>query len=77
MITQGDRNPRDAVEISYDHFSEFDICAASLSPILKGSPSVRSAYSGAKYLPEYNGSVCRVDGISQIGLSASGLRCKV
>jgi coatomer protein complex subunit alpha (xenin) len=77
VITAGDRNPRDAIEVSYDHFSEFDICAASLSPIVKGTAAVRSPFSGAKYLPEYEGSVCRVDGISQIGLSGSGLRCKV
>lgn len=77
VLTQGDRNPRDAVEITYDQFSEFDICAASLTPIFKGSPSVQSAYTGAKYLPEYKNSICRVDEITQVGLPASGLRSKI
>lgn len=77
VLTQGDRNPRDAVEVSYDQFSEFDICAASLTPIFKGSPSVQSAYTGARYLPEYKNSICRVDEITQIGLTASGLRSKI
>ncbi|ORY32134.1 coatomer WD associated region-domain-containing protein [Naematelia encephala] len=76
VLAQGDRNPRDAVEITYDHFTSFDICAASLSPIYSGSPSVTAAYTGAKYLPEYKNSVCVVDGITQVGLPASGLRSK-
>lgn len=77
VLTAGDRNPRDTVEISYDHHTEFDICAASLTPIYKGSPSVATAYTGAMYLPEYKGSVCRVDEITQIGTTATGLRTKV
>lgn len=76
-MTAGDRNPRDAVEFTYDHFSEFDICAGSLTAIVKGSPVVTSAYSGAKYLPEFKGTVCRVDGISEVGLPGSGFRCKI
>ncbi|KAK4689610.1 coatomer subunit alpha, partial [Tremellales sp. Uapishka_1] len=77
VLTQGDRNPRDAHEITYDHFTPFAICPASLTPIYSGSPSVQSAYTGSKYLPEYNGSVCVVDGITQVGLPASGLRSMV
>ncbi|WVR09311.1 hypothetical protein IAU60_006376 [Kwoniella sp. DSM 27419] len=77
VLAQGDRNPRDAHEITYDQFTPFDICPASLTPIYQGSPSVVSPYTGAKYLPEYKGTVCRVDEISQVGLTASGLRSKV
>lgn len=74
VLSQGDRNPRDALEISYDHFTPFDICPASLSPIYQGSPSVVAAYTGARYLPEYKNTVCVVDGVTQVGLPASGLR---
>jgi coatomer protein complex subunit alpha (xenin) len=74
VLSQGDRNPRDAVEISYDHFTPFDICPASLSPIYQGSPSVVAAYHGARYLPEYKNTLCVVDGVTQVGLPASGLR---
>ena len=74
VLSQGDRNPRDAHEIAYDQFTAFDVCPASLSPIYAGSPAVVSAYTGAKYLPEYKGSVCRVDEITQVGLPGSGLR---
>ncbi|WVQ95246.1 hypothetical protein IAU59_002341 [Kwoniella sp. CBS 9459] len=77
VLAQGDRNPRDAHEITYDQFTSFDICPASLTPIYQGSPSVISPYTGSKYLPEYKGTVCKVDEISQVGLTASGLRSKV
>lgn len=77
VLTQGDRNPRDAHEIAYDHFTAFDICPATLSPIYSGSPAVVAAYTGARYLPEYKNTVCVVDGITQVGLPASGLRSMV
>ncbi|KAK6910995.1 hypothetical protein I203_105030 [Kwoniella mangroviensis CBS 8507] len=77
VLAQGDRNPRDNHEITYDQFTSFDICSASLTPIYQGSPSVISPYTGAKYLPGYKGSVCKVDEITQVGLTASGLRNKV
>ena len=77
VISQGDRNPQDVLKTSYDHFTEFDICAASLTPIYRGSPSVTSAFSLASYLPEFAGSICKVDDIVQVGFVGSGLRSRV
>jgi coatomer protein complex subunit alpha (xenin) len=34
-IAAGERNPRNAIEISYDEFTPFEICAASYTPIYK------------------------------------------
>jgi coatomer protein complex subunit alpha (xenin) len=69
-----ERNPSDVIEIDFDQFADFDICAASFTPIYSGMPSVTSPYSGAKYHARYKGTVCRIDGITQIGAPASGLR---
>lgn len=77
ILAAGDRNPRDAVEIDYDQFSQFDICAASLTPIYPGSPSVRDPLTGATYKPEFKGQLCRVSGVTEVGKSASGLRTKI
>lgn len=74
VVTRGQRNPRDAHEIAYDQNTPFNICAATHTPIYEGSSYEESAYSGAKYLPEYKGTVCVVDGLSQVGLAGSGLR---
>ncbi|KAG6331595.1 hypothetical protein ID866_7493 [Astraeus odoratus] len=72
-IAAGDRNPRDAVEISYDEFTEFEICAGSYTPIYKKSPSVRCPYTDAAYLPEFKGKLDRLIELTEIGAMASGL----
>ncbi|KAI9441289.1 coatomer subunit alpha-2 [Lactarius indigo] len=72
-IAASDRNPRDAVEISYDEFTEFEICAASYTPIYKGSPSVRCPYTDAAFLPEFKGTLDPLTRLTEIGAVSSGL----
>jgi coatomer protein complex subunit alpha (xenin) len=67
-----ERNPNDVVDIDFDQFAEFEICAASYTPIYKGSPSVACAYDLSKYHPKYKGTVCRVCEVTQIGASGTG-----
>ncbi|KAL1958959.1 hypothetical protein VTO42DRAFT_3512 [Malbranchea cinnamomea] len=71
---QCERNPQDKIDIEFDPFAEFDICAASYTPIYSGSPSVSCPFTGTKYHEQYKGSVCQVCQISEIGAPASGLR---
>ncbi|EAU38335.1 coatomer alpha subunit [Aspergillus terreus NIH2624] len=71
---QCERNPQDKVEIEFDQFAEFDICAASYTPIYTGSPSVSDPFTGAKYHEQYKGTVCRISEVTEIGAPASGLR---
>ncbi|KAL2000183.1 hypothetical protein VTN02DRAFT_3454 [Thermoascus thermophilus] len=71
---QCERNPQDNIAIEFDQFAEFDICAASYTPIYSGSPSVSDPYTGAKYHEQYKGSVCRISDVTEIGAPASGLR---
>ncbi|TID22465.1 Coatomer alpha subunit [Venturia nashicola] len=72
--TSCERNPNDEIDIDYDQFADFEICAASFTPIYGGSPSVTSPYCGAKYHSKYKGTVCKIDEVTQIGAPASGLR---
>lgn len=72
-IAAGDRNPRNAVEIQYDEFTPFEICAASYTPIYKGSPAVHCPYTDAAYLPDYKGMLDPLIELTEIGASASGL----
>lgn len=72
-IAAGDRNPRNAVEISYDEFTEFEVCAASYTPIYKGSPTVRCSYTDAAYLPQYKGHLDALVQLTEIGAPSSGL----
>jgi len=73
QVVAAGQNARDAVEISYDEFTDFEICAASYTPIYKGSPSVKDPYTGASFLPDYQGTLCPLTDVTEIGLPASGL----
>lgn len=64
----------DQIDIEYDQFADFDICAASYTPIYSGSQSVSCPFDGAKYQTDYKGQVCRVCEVCEIGAAASGLR---
>jgi len=69
-----ERNATDAIEIEYDQFAEFDICAYSHTPIYAGSPMSQCPFDGSKYQATCKGKVCKVCEVCQIGAPASGLR---
>lgn len=71
---KAERTPTNAVDIEYDQFADFDICAASYTPIYAGQEFVQDPFTGAKYLPKYRGEVCRITMVTEIGAPASGLR---
>ncbi|KAJ3935811.1 MAG: coatomer subunit alpha-2 [Lentinula lateritia] len=72
-VAAGERNPRNAVEIFYDEFTSFEICAASFTAIYKGSPSVQCPYTNATFQPQYKGLLDPLTQLTEIGASASGL----
>ncbi|KAJ7634767.1 coatomer subunit alpha-2 [Roridomyces roridus] len=72
-IAAGERNPRNAVDITYDEFTPFEICAASYTPIYKGSSAVYCPYMNAAYLPEFKGKLDPLIEMTEIGAVASGL----
>ncbi|TGZ84268.1 Coatomer, alpha subunit [Ascodesmis nigricans] len=68
------RSPTNTVDIDYDQHAEFDVCAASFTPIYAGQPFVQDPFTGAKYHPQYRGEICRISQVTEIGAPASGLR---
>ncbi|KAK6200461.1 coatomer WD associated region-domain-containing protein [Scheffersomyces amazonensis] len=66
----------DAIDIDFDPYAEFDICAASYTPIYKGDEYVTEALVNAKYKPQEKGTICRITEITSIGAQASGLRIR-
>lgn len=74
MKAQCERNPHDAVEIEYDQFAEFDICAASHTPIYSGDAHEVCPFCGAKHHAKYKGTVCVVCQVCEVGKHGSGLR---
>ncbi|GAA5930239.1 hypothetical protein JCM1841_000612 [Sporobolomyces salmonicolor] len=77
VLATANKYPRDAVEIEYDLHSQFDVCPASLTPIYANAPSVEDPFTGARYHPQFAGSVCKVSGVSEVGKSASGLKSTI
>lgn len=71
---KADSIARDEIEIDFDPYAEFDICAATYTPIYKGEPSISEELVGAIYKPQFKGQVCKITGITSIGAPASGLR---
>lgn len=66
----------DAIEIDFDPYADFDICAGSFTPIYKGNPVVTEELVGAKYKPEFKGSTCFITEVTTVGAPASGLRIR-
>jgi coatomer protein complex subunit alpha (xenin) len=71
---QCERNPNDAVEIEFDQFAEFEICAASHTPIYSGTAYEECAFDGSKYHTKYKGTVCAVCEVCEVGKHGSGLK---
>ncbi|KAL8653500.1 MAG: hypothetical protein Q9210_002048 [Variospora velana] len=69
-----ERSPQDKVDIEFDQFAEFDVCASSYTPIYSGSPSASCPFDGSKHHSEYKGRLCRVCEVCEIGAPASGIR---
>ncbi|CAK5274683.1 unnamed protein product [Mycena citricolor] len=72
-IAAGERNPRNAVEISYDEFTPFEICAASYTPVFKGGNAVYCPYTNAAYQAEYKGTLDSLVGLAEVGAVATGV----
>jgi coatomer subunit alpha len=64
----------DKLDIDFDPFADFDVCAASYTPIYRGSPSVSCPFDGAKHHEQFKGQLCRVCAVCELGAAASGLR---
>ena len=77
IISLAERSPRDAVDVpGYSPLEQsFVICAGSHKLITAaGAGSVADPLTGAKYLPEFKGTLCKITQISEVGKLASGLR---
>ncbi|KAK0050417.1 coatomer subunit alpha [Biomphalaria pfeifferi] len=74
ILVACEKTPTDEHELKYDQHNPFDICAASYVPIYRGKPVVKCPLSGACYLPEFKGQVCRVTKATEIGKDCIGLR---
>ena len=74
ILSACEKNPTDTYQLNYDMHNPFDICAASYRPIYRGKPVEKCPLSGACYCPEFQGQICRVTTVTEIGKDVIGLR---
>ncbi|RNA31962.1 coatomer subunit alpha [Brachionus plicatilis] len=74
ILAACERSPTNVHELRYDEYNPFDICAASYVPIYRGKPVEKCPLSGACYMPEFKGQLCRVTQATEIGKDTIGLR---
>jgi coatomer protein complex subunit alpha (xenin) len=77
VVTAGERNPRNALEIAVNDHAEFDICAATYTPIYRGSSCVTCPFTGATYLPQFKGRLDPLLGMTELGAPGTGLPAPV
>ncbi|ORX48002.1 coatomer protein alpha subunit, partial [Hesseltinella vesiculosa] len=62
-----ERNLTDEMSLLYDQYNPFVICCVTYEPIYKGSPKVSCPFCQASYKPEFNGRLCTVCDVAQVG----------
>ncbi|KAG0232011.1 hypothetical protein BGW42_008522 [Actinomortierella wolfii] len=67
------QNARDVITLEFDMYNSYQVCGISYTPIYRGAPSVQCPYCRAHFKPEFQGNLCTVCDISQIGAPGSGL----
>ncbi|CAD7703860.1 unnamed protein product [Ostreobium quekettii] len=75
VLAACEKNPTDAVEITYDPRNPFDICCITFTPIYRGFKFVECPYTGARFQPDCKGQLSPLGGMARIGADASGLIC--
>jgi len=59
--------------VDYDERNPFVVCAASMKPIYRGTPSTTCPYCGSHYHQEHNGITCTICNLAKVGAHATGL----
>jgi len=63
----------DATKFNYDPRNPFVLCCSSLSPIYQGSPKLLCPFCGACYQPAYQGKLCQICQLAEVGKKGTGL----
>jgi coatomer protein complex subunit alpha (xenin) len=74
VLAACERNPTDAHKINYDEHNPFVVCSRTFVPLYRGKPQSKCSFCGASFDPKFNGEVCDVCQVSEIGKDVIGLR---
>lgn len=74
VIASAERNGSNVIDLDYDQFTAFDVCAISYTPIYPGREKTVCPFCKAKYQPQYKARLCKICNISEIGADTLGRR---
>ncbi|KAI8840970.1 coatomer WD associated region-domain-containing protein [Chytriomyces cf. hyalinus JEL632] len=74
LLAACENNQNDEITLDYNQHNPFSVCAASYTPIYRGSPSVSCPYCAASYKPEFKGQLCAICNIAAVGATGTGLK---
>jgi coatomer protein complex subunit alpha (xenin) len=69
-----ERNLVDETPMDYDEHNPFSVCSKTYKPIYRGKPEVKCPFCGASYLPQFQGILCTLCLVSEVGKDTIGLR---
>ncbi|SMN19888.1 similar to Saccharomyces cerevisiae YDL145C COP1 Alpha subunit of COPI vesicle coatomer complex, which surrounds transport vesicles in the early secretory pathway [Maudiozyma saulgeensis] len=75
--SRADAKASDDVTIDFDPYAEFQVCAATHTPIYKDTPSTQDPLTGAVYHASEKGKIDSITLVTKIGAPASGLRIRL
>jgi len=73
VIQASEKEPSNAHPLQYNEKNPFTICAATFTPIYKGSPSLTCPFCQSSFVEAKRNSLCGTCNIAQVGAEASGL----
>eukprot|EP01126_Amoeba_proteus_P014194 TRINITY_DN1615_c0_g1_i9.p1 TRINITY_DN1615_c0_g1~~TRINITY_DN1615_c0_g1_i9.p1 ORF type:complete len:995 (+),score=208.01 TRINITY_DN1615_c0_g1_i9:2205-5189(+) len=65
----------DETPLNYDPRNPFVLCSSSLTPIYQGNPHVKCPFCQAAYLTKFDGNLCGICDLAQVGRKGVGLQC--
>jgi coatomer subunit alpha len=74
VLKHCEKNDNDAHGLDFKENVAFDVCAESMKALPRSTSSTACPYCHAAYNPSYDGTICRICKISQIGSQATGLK---
>ncbi|KAJ3234584.1 hypothetical protein HDU81_001312 [Chytriomyces hyalinus] len=74
LLAACENNQNDEITLDYNQHNPFSVCAASYTPIYRGSPSLSCPYCAASYKPEFKGQLCAICNIAAVGAAGTGLK---
>uniref|UniRef100_A0A0K0EKX4 Coatomer subunit alpha n=1 Tax=Strongyloides stercoralis TaxID=6248 RepID=A0A0K0EKX4_STRER len=74
ILSVAEKDCVDANKLNYDEYNPFVVCSRTYVPLYRGKPQITCPFCKSSYAEEFEGEICNVCEVAEIGKGASGLR---